>query len=85
MGIKKRIRSVWQALIGKPTLVVHVHFGIDVTHCSDDARVCLDFKATGDPKDSAVTYLETRDGLRLIFRDGKYSGWYTPTLPDALN
>lgn len=36
-------------------------------------------------EDSDVLYLEFPDGLRLIFRSGKYVGWYTPDLAEALN
>ena len=27
-------------------------------------------------EDPNTVYHETRDGLRLIFRDGEYDGWY---------
>lgn len=29
-------------------------------------------------EDKGTEYLETPDGLRLIFRDHKYAGWYLP-------
>ena len=32
-------------------------------------------KAKPDPEDPRTAYVETDDGLRLIFRDGKYAGW----------
>ena len=28
------------------------------------------------PEDESVMYLDFPDGLRLVFRDGQYSGWY---------
>ena len=51
--------------------------------CNDE--VMIRARATHDPENPGTVYVETGDGLRLIFRDGKYAGWYTPTLPDALN
>lgn len=42
-------------------------------------------KGTPSCEDSGTLYVDFPDGLRLIFQDGKYTGWYTPTLPDALN
>lgn len=33
-----------------------------------------------DPEDSTVIYLCLTPWFRLIFRDGKYFGWYNPRL-----
>lgn len=64
-----------------------VLFGIDVAAPGSKGLtvVAMAGKATTDPEDPRVIYFDMGDGLRLIFRDGKYAGWYTPTLPDALN
>lgn len=43
------------------------------------------FEVSRNPEDPAVLYLESPDGLRLIFRDGVYVGWYTPDLAEPLN
>ncbi len=37
-----------------------------------------------DPEDPNIQWLEFPDGLRLIFRNGKYIGWYALTLTDPL-
>ena len=36
------------------------------------------FKMIQDCEDESKTYAEFPDGLRLIFRDGVYVGWYLP-------
>lgn len=38
------------------------------------------FKWIEDPEDETKAYAEFPDGLRLIFQDGKYIGWYNPNL-----
>ena len=43
------------------------------------------FDLIPDPEDPRTSYVETHDGLRLIFREGKYVGWYTPTLVAPLS
>lgn len=35
-----------------------------------------DFKVIESCEDDMKSYIETSDGLRLIFREGKYVGWY---------
>ena len=35
-------------------------------------------KAIPSMEDPATVYYELPDGLRLIFREGKYAGWYLP-------
>ena len=35
-----------------------------------------DFKVIASCEDDMKSYIETSDGLRLIFREGKYVGWY---------
>ena len=69
------------------TLQDGVIFGIDLAApgSKDFTVVAMAGKATTDPEDPRVIYFDMGDGLRMIFRDGKYAGWYTPTLPDALN
>lgn len=42
-------------------------------------------EAKRDQEDPRTSYVETGDGLRLIFRDGKYDGFYTPNLAEVLN
>lgn len=36
------------------------------------------FKTLLDPEDPATVWIETPDGLRLIFRNETYVGWYLP-------
>ena len=38
-----------------------------------------------NPEDEDVLYLEFPDGLRLVFREGNYVGWYTTNLAEPLN
>ena len=40
------------------------------------------FEMIQDCEDESKTYAEFPDGLRLIFRDGKYVGWYNPSLTE---
>lgn len=64
-----------------------VMFGIDLAApgSRDLTVVAIAGKAETDPEDPSVICFETGDGLRLIFRDGKYSGFYTPSLAETLN
>lgn len=54
-----------------------VVFGIDMApkNSRDLTVVAMVGQAKTDPEDPSVIYFETTDGLRLIFRDGKYAGW----------
>ena len=64
-----------------------VIFGIDLADpgSRDLTVVSVAGHAKTDQEDPSVIYFETGDGLRLIFRDGKYAGFYTPDLAEALN
>ena len=64
-----------------------VMFGIDLAApgSHDLSVVAIAGKAQTDPEDPSVIYFEASDGLRLIFRDGEYAGFYTHTLAEALN
>lgn len=64
-----------------------VVFGIDLAapNSRDLTVVAMAGKAQTDPEDPSVIYFETSDGLRLIFRDGKYAGFYAPNLAETLN
>ena len=64
-----------------------VMFGIDLAApgSPDLTVVAIAGHAKTDPEDPSVIYFETTDGLRLIFRDGKYAGFYTPNLAETLN
>ena len=35
-------------------------------------------KFVQSPEDANTKYMELPDGLRLIFRNGEYAGWYIP-------
>lgn len=43
------------------------------------------FGMVPDAEDPKTAYCEMPDNLRLIFREGKYVGWYTPELVEVLN
>lgn len=49
----------------------------------------LQFNLNGNPirdcEDPDTCYIETHDGLRLVFRKGEYVGWYTTELAEPLN
>lgn len=64
-----------------------VVFGIDLAPVGspDLTVVAVTGRAMTSPEDPEVTYFETRDGLRLIFRDGRYAGFYTPGLSETLD
>lgn len=48
-------------------------------------RIHAKFDMVTDAEDPKTAYCETPDNLRLIFREGKYVGWYTPELMEVLN
>lgn len=64
-----------------------VIFGLDLAApgSRDLTVVAVVGHAKTDQEDPGVIYFETGDGLRLIFRDGKYAGWYAPNLAEVLN
>ena len=68
----------------KPSDIV---FGIDVAApgSPDLTVVAMAGEAKTDPEDPDVIYFETHDGLRLIFRNGKYAGFYTPLLAEVMD
>ena len=43
------------------------------------------FKTILSPEGDGTMYLDTDDNLRLIFRSGKYEGWYNPELQEVLS
>ena len=44
---------------------------------------CYGQKVIKSAEDRHTQYWEFPDGLRLIFRDGKYVGWYLPEVSDG--
>ena len=43
-----------------------------------------DSRTIRDPENEGTVWLELPDNLRLKFVDGRYAGWYTPKLEEAL-
>ena len=44
---------------------------------------CYGQKVIKSAEDENTCYWEFPDGLRLIFRDGEYAGWYLPEGKDG--
>jgi len=52
---------------------------------SRPAQFELNGKVFHSCEDPDACYVETPDGLRLVFRKGEYVGWYTTELAEPLN